>query len=123
MYQILIVVALILVVGFFYLKNNSEIEELPETEIQLWVMIETNDYFLTQSEIKIEDDAIALIEGMGLGESDGHSSGAHQFDFNFFNVQDFGKAKIAINELLQSKYPKLNYVISDNYETTFDKVN
>ena len=98
-------------------------EKSLKTDIELWVMIETNDYFLTQSEIQIEDDAIALIEGMDLGESDGHSSGAHQFDFNLINIQDFDKAKVAINEMFKSKYPELNYVISNTYEPTFDKVN
>ena len=65
---------------------------------QILHQIGTNDYFLTQSEIQIEDDAIALIEEMELGESDGHSSGAHQFDFNLINIQDFDKA-MAIRDL------------------------
>lgn len=93
-----------------------------ETDIQLWVMIEANDYFLTQSEVQIEDDAIALIEEMGLGESDGHSSGANQFDFNLINIQDFDKAKMAIGEMFASKYSQLNYIISTTYEMSFEKV-
>ena len=122
MFEVIIVI-LISAIGFLYLKNNLMADKSSETDIELWVMIETNDYFLTQSEVKIEDDAIALIEGMGLGESDGHSSGANQFDFNLINIQDFDKAKVAISEMFASKYPQLNYVISTTYEMSFEKVN
>lgn len=122
MFQIATVI-LILVIGSFLFKGYSQNNEISETDTELWVMIEINDYFLSQSEVQIENDVIELIEGKGLGESDGHSSGAHQFDFNFYNVQDFNKAKIDISDLLNSKYPNLNYVISDTYETTFDKIN
>ena len=121
MFQVIIVI-MVFVIGLLYLKNNLMAEKFQETDVELWVMTEANDYFLTQSEILIEDDAIALIEGMNLGESDGHSSGANQFDFNFINIQDFDKAKTALSEMFASKYPQLNYVISTTYEMSFEKV-
>ncbi len=89
---------------------------------ELWVMIEIDDYFRSNSDLSIEEDVIALVEASGLGEVDGHSSGANQFDFNFYDVSDYEKAKTEISNFLNSKYPKMNYVISKEYKTTFDKV-
>ena len=118
-----IITVLFIVIGSFYIQTSLTSNETNEADAELWVMIETNEYFRSQPELEIENEVITIIESMELGEFDGHSSGAHQFDFNFINIQDFNKSKNAINDLFKSKYPKLNYVISSTYKTTFDKVN
>jgi hypothetical protein len=97
-------------------------EEEHEAANQLWVMIKTDEFFRSKVHIQIEDELIALIERQKLGTFDGHSSGAYQFDLNFYNVTDFEKAKALINAFLKKKYPELQFVISDDYETTFDQL-
>jgi flagellar biosynthesis/type III secretory pathway M-ring protein FliF/YscJ len=122
-----LVILIFVVIAIMYFKfmlpvTNSN-TELPQTDIELWVMIETDAKFLSQSEIDLEMEVIDLIEGLGLGEADGHSSGANQFDFNFINVQDFEKSKQLIRKYLEKNYPDLKYEISKGYEATFDSVN
>jgi hypothetical protein len=106
-----------------YTTGSNSSSGLHQTDTELWVMIETDAEFLSQSEIDIEMEVINLIEGLGLAEADGHSSGVNQFDFNFINVQDFEKSKQLITKHLDTNYPNLKYYISKGYETTFDSVN
>ena len=115
----------VLIVGILVMKNignsNTVIEESESSNDQLWVMIEIDDYFRSNKDIEIEEEVIALVERLNLGEVDGHSSGAHQFDFNFYDVKDYDRAKAEITKYLDGKYPQLNYVISNDYEATVDK--
>jgi hypothetical protein len=64
-----------------------------EAANQLWVMIKTDEFFRSKIHKQIEDELIALIEHQKLGTFDGHSSGAYQFDLNFYNVTDFEKPR------------------------------
>jgi hypothetical protein len=98
---------------------NEEERDAPN---ELWVMIKTDQFFRSKIHKHIEDELIALIEHQQLGTFDGHSSGAYQFDLNFYNVTDFEKAKALINAFLKKNYPELQFVISDDYETTFDQL-
>ena len=99
---------------------NIEPEEVPENE--LWIMIKIDGYFHSVDEILVEEELIDLVESAELGEFDGHSSGAHQFDLNFFDVDNFDMAKKEITKFLSKNYPKLIFEISESYETTFDKI-
>ncbi len=119
---ILLAIGVCFVVFKILTAGSNESTSASDGAGELWVMIEIDDYFRSDSDLSIEEDVIALVEASGLGEVDGHSSGAHQFDFNFYDVSDYEKAKTEISNFLDSKYPKVNYVISKNYEMTFDKI-
>jgi len=95
----------------------AEQEEVSQDE--LWIMIETNNYFLSADENSIEEELIDLVESAGLGEFDGHSSGGHQFDMNFFGVGEFCKTKKLIANYLSKNHPKLKYEISNSYGEIF----
>ncbi len=82
----------------------------------------TDDFFKSDIHTQIEDELVELIEGQELGALDGSSSGAHQFDLNFFDVEDFDKTKRIITEFFKAKYPQIQFVVSDDYETTFDQL-
>jgi len=97
-------------------------EEEHDAANELWVMIKTDEFFRSQIHKQIEDELIALIEHQKLGTFDGHSSGSYQFDLNFYEVTDFENAKALINAFLKTNYPELQFVISDDYETTFDQL-
>ena len=115
----------VLIAGILIMKNignsNTVIEEPESSKDQLWVMIEIDDYFRSNKDIEIEEEVIALVERLNLGEVDGHSSGAHQFDFNFYDVKNYERTKAEITKYIDEKYPQLNYVISNDYESIFDK--
>lgn len=102
------------------IENSNFFDEEDEVENELWVMIKMDQYFLSQKEIDIEEEIIDLMEEKGLGEADGHSSGASQFDFNFVDVTDYERAKKEITKYINKLYPNLKFVISKTYETTFD---
>jgi hypothetical protein len=104
------------------INNNRMHEDELENKGQLWLMIKLSGMFHSDLESKIEGELIELVEGQGLGQFDGHSSGAGQFDLNFFEVADFEKVKSLITRHLQTNYPKVEFVASDDYETTFDQL-
>jgi len=89
---------------------------------QLWVMIKTDTFFRTDKELAIVDDIEKILEDKNLGSLDGHSSGAHQFEFNFYEVSSYLKAKALIENYLKVKYPHLVFVISKEYETTYESL-
>jgi hypothetical protein len=97
-------------------------EEDQEATNELWVMIKTDEFFRSKVHNQIEDELITLIEHQELGAFDGHSSGSYQFDLNFYDVTDFEKAKAVITAFLKKKYPELQFVISHDYEATFDQL-
>ncbi len=101
-------------------EENTIDDDTPEDE--LWVMIKMDQYFHSLDEINIEEELIDLVESGELGEFDGRSSGAYQFDLNFYEVTSYEKAKKAISEHLDKHYPELEYEISNTYETTFDEM-
>jgi len=85
---------------------------------QLWIMIKTDTFFRTDKELAIVDDIEKIVENKNLGSLDGHSSGAHQFEFNFYEVNSYPKAKSLIENYFKANYPHLVFVISKEYETT-----
>jgi hypothetical protein len=99
-------------------KEKAKMDHAPTDE--LWLMIKTSDYFRSDKEIEVEDELTKLIEGSGLGELDGHSSGAHQFELNFVHVRDFEKAKSLIESHLKKKHPDLQFVIARDYAIPFE---
>ena len=111
--------ALELIFGETTLEGNTDVGT-PEDE--LWIMIKMNQYFHSLNYTTIEEDLISLVESAELGEFDGHSSGAYQFDLNFLEVENYEKARKAISKYLGKHYPDLEYEISKSYETTFDNL-
>lgn len=99
---------------------NDPDHEDDETRNQLWVMVKIDDFFRAEIHERLEEELAALIEGQGLGEFDGSSSGAHQFDMNFAEVENFDAARSAVVDCLTRRYPQMEFVVSDAYETTFD---
>jgi len=100
--------------------DSKAVDDEDSSEDELWVMIKMNQYFRSLDEIAIEEKLINLVESAELGEFDGHSSGANQFDLNFFEVKNFEKTRKEIKKFLNKHYPKLEHEISNTYETTFD---
>lgn len=105
-----------------FFSNISYSEISMEQSSDSWIMIEVDDFFLSSSELEIEEKVIELVESNNLGEFDGHSSGQYQFDMNLYDVPVFEEAKTQISRMLKAEYPKLNFIISDEYETIFDSV-
>ncbi len=88
--------------------------------MQLWVMIKMDSYFRTQKELKIVDELANLIEQKKLGLLDGHSSGGHQFEVNFYEISDFATAKSVVESFINDNYPKLSYIVSNDYEMLYE---
>jgi hypothetical protein len=103
---------------FKKLFGGSDDED--ESDQQLWIMIKENDFFRSDEHLSIVDDIAELLENDGLGELDGHSSGAHQFEINFFEVTNFEKAKSVVVDYFNSNHPEIEYTISNDYETTYE---
>lgn len=89
-------------------------------DMQLWVMIKMDSYFRTQKELKIVDELANLIEQKKLGLLDGHSSGGHQFEVNFYEISDFATAKSVVESFINDNYPKLSYIVSNDYEMLYE---
>lgn len=96
-------------------------EEEPSND-QLWIMIKTDTFFRTDKELIIVDDIEKIMVDKNLGSLDGHSSGAHQFEFNFYQVSSYLKAKVLIEKYFKTNYPHLVFVISKDYEKTYERL-
>ena len=107
------------------LKNifsNNDLEDDVEAEDnQLWIMIKESEFFRDESHLKIIDELAEIIEGNGLGELDGHSSGAHQLEINFYEVDNYESCKSAVANFFK-KHPKIEYTVSQEYETTYERL-
>lgn len=104
------------------LGSQSHAESDTEVDDQLWVMVKTDEFFRSQNDLEIMDNVTALVESSNLGILDGHSSGAYQFEFNYFEVSNYSKAKSAIEKLLNSTYPGLTFTISNDYDMPYEKL-
>ena len=87
---------------------------------ELWIMVKTDSFFRDRVHIQLVDRVTELVESSGLGILDGHSSGGYQFDFNYYDVANYAKAKSVIEQYLSSNYPDLVYTISSDYQTTYE---
>ena len=85
-------------------------------------MIKTDEFFRAEIHSRIEDELVSLMESEHLGVPDGSSSGSHQFDVSFCEVTEYEKAKTVVGAFLRKKYPEMQFVISEDYETTFDQL-
>lgn len=103
-------------------SNSNESEDFDESEAELWLMIKENEFFRDESHLKIIDELAEIIEGEGLGELDGHSSGAHQLEINFIEVTNYNKCKKIVADYLVANYQNLEYTVSKEYETTYEKL-
>jgi hypothetical protein len=99
------------------LGNSNESEA---SSGELWIMIKENEFFRSDEHLSIVDDIAEVIESSGLGELDGHSSGAHQLEVNFYGVNNFNKSRLAVEVYLSKNHPKLVYTISNKYQTTYE---
>jgi hypothetical protein len=88
---------------------------------QLWIMIKETGFFRDDSHIVLIDQISELVESSELGELDGHSSGSHQLEVNFYEVHNYGKTKSLIENYLIANYPEIEFTISNEYETTYEK--
>ena len=98
--------------------GNSDESEVSSGE--LWIMIKENEFFRSDEHLFIVDELAEVIESSDLGELDGHSSGAHQLEVNFYGINDFNKTRLAVEIYLSKNHPKLVYSISDKYQTTYE---
>ena len=115
------------IVAFFLsmLSVSCAENDRPQSESlvdELWVMIKIDSNFRDQIHLDLVDKIAARIEGEGIGYLDGHSSGAHQFEFNFVEITDFKKAKTIIEQALSETIPSAEYQVSNEYEMTFEKI-
>ncbi|ATG77688.1 hypothetical protein AOR04_09165 [Pseudoalteromonas sp. 1_2015MBL_MicDiv] len=62
-----------------------------------------------------------IIEGKGLGELDGHSSGAHQLEVNFYDFTNYKSCSEVVNAFFK-QHPNIEYIVSKEYETTYEKL-
>ena len=85
-----------------------------EVDDQLWVMIKMDTSFRTVNELRVVDQVTDLIERANLGSLDGHSSGAYQFDFNYYEVSNFDGAKSRIQIFMAKHYPDIVFTISND---------
>lgn len=104
------------------LFGSSEAHDSDGPEGELWIMIKETSFFREDAHLAIVDELAESMEGKGLGELDGHSSGGHQFEINFYEVRNYNQCKAIVTEYFSSKYPELEYTISEEYETTYEKL-
>lgn len=103
----------------FFSRANLEADSESE-ENQLWIMIKENDFFREGGHLEIIDELSEIIESKGLGELDGHSSGAHQLEVNFYDVPNYKASVNAVNAFFK-QHPNIEYTVSKEYETTYEK--
>ena len=102
-------------------SNNDYGNDQESEENQLWIMIKENDFFREDSHLEMVDELAELIESKGLGELDGHSSGAYQLEVNFYDVENYQACVGVVNSYFK-KHPKIEYTVSKEYETTYEKL-
>jgi len=102
-----------------FFSSNHVVDESEDN--QLWLMIKEEQFFRDDAHLKIVDDLTELIEEAGLGELDGHSSGSHQFECNFYDISDFEKVKAIVVKYMASNFDNLIYSISPEYEVFYEK--
>jgi hypothetical protein len=82
--------------------NDNDADENEDN--QLWIMVKEDEFFRDEAHLKVVDDLTELIENLGLGELDGHSSGAYQFEINFYNVSNFEEVKAIVVKYMASNF-------------------
>lgn len=112
----------ILYIGLLVFFSSFTFAENEAQGSQLWVMVKIDTYFRSKNELNLVDDINELIEGSNLGYLDGHSSGAYQFDFNFYEISDFNKAKSKIESHIGKQYPNLIYTIEQSYAMPYGRL-
>ncbi len=101
---------------------NGDVDDDTDTEEnQLWVMIKENDFFREDSHLEIIDELSEIIESNGLGELDGHSSGAHQLEVNFYDVANYRACTEVVNTFFR-QHPNIEYKVSKEYERTYERL-
>ena len=106
--------------------NKSPIDEhikpsITSGEGGLWVMVALDEKrFRDEEDIALVDRLIEHLEGNGLAELDGESSGAGAMDVSFYSPS-VKKAAIEAANFLNRNYPDLRYFISDEYEVLFEE--
>ena len=96
--------------------------QAPNGDGELWVMVKIDSNFRSEKDLEIIDEITKEIEGNNLGLLDGHSSGAHQLDFNFIEISDIDTAKNTIASSMDRLYPAVEYTVSTTYEVTYEKL-
>jgi len=89
---------------------------------ELWVMVQENEFFRSDNNLLLVEKVAEIVESKGLGELDGHSSGAYQLEFNFYDVRNYEKTKLLVQNFLVQNYPDIEFHISKEYETTYEKI-
>jgi len=100
---------------------NQAASKAEEVSNELWIMVKTDSYYRTQKDLDIVDYITVIVDENALGELDGHSSGAHQFDFNYFGVEQYPEAEKLLEKELRRKYPQLIFRISSEYQSVYDR--
>lgn len=110
----------LIMLGLFGFSSHKSVADEPDD--QLWIMIKTDSYFRGHQDMIVLDAVTSEVERLELGYLDGHSSGAHQFDFNFMEVKEFEATKSLISKFIDERYPNLTYMISNGYEMKYEKL-
>lgn len=94
------------------------LRELPSKRGSLWVMARLDSGFGGDGSDDMLERWQQTIAGQGLGRSEGSSVGAFVLDASF-KVKNLAKAGNAMDELLRTSFPGIDYVISDDFEVVF----
>ncbi len=100
--------------------SSSDDAQAPRGDGELWVMVKIDSNFRSEKDLEIIDVITEEIERKNLGILDGHSSGAHQLDFNFVEISDIETTKKAIISSIDRLYPTVEYTVSTTYEVTYE---
>lgn len=89
---------------------------------EIWIMVKLDTEFRSEDNLAMVNEITKIVESKGLGTLDGHSSGGHQMEFNYVGIKDWEKAKSVIDSSIKRNYPNAEYIISNTYETTYEKL-
>ena len=85
-------------------------------------MVKLDTFFREDSDLDWVDELAEIFEQKSLGVLDGHSSGGKQLEVNFFEVENYEKAKQVVVQYLKENFPDLTYEISNDYQTTYEEL-
>lgn len=103
-------------------RDYSPLSELPASSGELWVGLRIRAESGSEdaeAAIKVVETLTELIEGGGVGEWTGQSTGGGQVDVSF-QVKNQRRVRARVVELLSREYPERDYWISDDYEMIFE---
>ena len=102
-------------------QDKSTKRRLADNEGTLWLEMQHDERLLDGKDPdEIIDEIVAYAKKNKIGKYDGRSQGSRAFDVSFY-VKNREAGAVVLRELMENRFPRLNFTLGDEYESKFHK--